>query len=390
VRLPAVIVLVLLLLLHAGGEALGWVDLSAETRSASVPARSQHALAVAPDGALYLYGGVGPDRVFLNDLWRLEGDGSAWEPVEPSDGIRPPPLAEPHVVVLADGDVLEFGGLHPGHRLSNGLYRFDADGQRWHDLSASAEAAGVPPRQDHGWVLDPVSQQVYLFGGDGDGEYLHDFWRYDAAADVWVDLSLPSRAGALAPRELYNLSYDNHGGLFLFGGTNEYGRLNDFWRYDIAAGYWVDLTEATGSRAVPGRHYYGQATDAAGNFYVLGGWKSWSWADQTSSVADDFWKFDAAASAWVQADRSIVEGLLPRIPYVAVFRPGPDRLLGFGGAVPGRPEDPATLVVVGDTWSLPLDGAFPALPPRGGLPESHPPPRLVMPALDGGGLTEPP
>jgi hypothetical protein len=376
--------LCLLLLLYPASTALGWLDLSAPTGSADVPARRQHALVVGPDAALYLYGGVGAEGAFLNDLWRLDPAGGEWTPLEPSDGVRPPPLAEPHLVVLADGDLLEFGGIHPDRRLSNALYRFDADSQRWLDLSASAEAAGVPPRQDHGWTLDPVGQEVYAFGGDGGAHgYLNDLWRYDPAADTWVDLSLRSHSRALAPRELYNLSYDGRGGLYLFGGTNEYGRLNDFWRYDIAAGHWVELTDATGSRAVPGRHYYGQACDAAGNFYVLGGWKTWSLADQTSGAMDDFWKFDAAAFSWVRAEPAVTAGLLPRVPYAVVLLDGPSRLIGFGGAVPipGGTAD-GELMLVGDTWSLELDGVFPRLPAATEPIDLGPPPRVVLPVVE--------
>jgi hypothetical protein len=221
---------------------------------------------------------------------------------------------------------------------------------------------------------------VYAFGGDGGAAgYLNDLWRYDPAADTWENLSLRSQSGALAPRELYNLSHDGRGGLYLFGGTNEYGRLNDFWRYDIAAGRWTDLTDATGSRAVPGRHYYGQACDAAGNFYVLGGWKTWSWADQSSGAVDDFWKYDAAAQSWARAEPLVTAGLLPRVPYAMVLMGG--RLVGFGGAVPAAGGAEGELALVADTWSLELDGAFPRLPAAGEPFDPAPPPRLVIPVV---------
>jgi hypothetical protein len=338
-----------------GASDRSWRDVSEATGSGAVPVRAQHALAADPAGTIYIFGGAGVDGSYLGDLWRLPV-GGRWEQVAPQ-GAPPPPMIEPHLVADADGDLYEFGGRIDAATLSNGLYRFDAGSAQWSDLSASARRAGVPPREDFGWTLDPTRSQIYLFGGYGPPGLMNDFWRYDIASDRWTDLTTESGASNIPPRELYNITSDGHDHVYLFGGvgyhplTSAPTRFNDFWRYDIADGLWHDLTAATGSTRVPSRHYYGQAADDRGNFYVLGGWVTGPGEPPGAYIIGDFWKFDAAHATWIPAESSLTAGVLPRIPYNMAYRAPTDELLIFGGA-DGRQ-------LTNETWTLQVAGAIP-------------------------------
>jgi N-acetylneuraminic acid mutarotase len=339
-------------------QATTWTDVSLAVGSAQIPARRQHALVADGQGNVYLFGGVGVDGARLNDLWRLGAAAGRWERVAPLGPVMPPPVEEAHLVADTNGDLYAFGGRLDELTLTNDLYRFEAASGRWVDLSASARAAGVPVREDHGWAFDPLRRQAYVFGGTDGIDLLNDFWRYDLAADTWTNLTSPSRAGAITPRELYNVTYDNHGHLLLFGGTgvdaNSYAiRFDDFWRYDIATGVWEDIS-SSGSTGVPGRHYYGQAADADGNFYVLGGYLTPSNDSPPSLVMDDFWRYDATAASWARIDTSAAPGLLPRIPYGMAYRPDANALVVFGGTDGTR--------LVNDTWTLQLGGLQPGSP----------------------------
>ncbi len=336
-----------------------WRDVSAETGSAAVPARTQHGLATDPAGNAYLYGGAGADRVFLDDLWYLPLGGK-WEQVS-AGGQPPPPLVEPHLAVDARGDVWLFGGLAATGQVMASFYRFDAGARSWTDLTPSTWDAGIAARQDHGWELDPVSGDLYLFGGIGGTtgtRLLNDFWRYDVDAGRWEELSAGSGSDAISPRELYDVSADGRGGLYLFGGVGPWGVLNDFWRYDAGDATWRDLTAATGAATVPGRHYYGQACDADGDFYVLGGYAP---AIEGAIVLGDFWRYDADARSWSQIAYPGQGGVLPRIPYVLAYQGATDSLLTFGGADPtGR--------ALNDAWVLELGHPPPTATPRPSTP----------------------
>jgi hypothetical protein len=339
-------------------EASLWRDASAETGAAAIGGRQQFDLVDAPDGTLYLYGGAAGGRA-LDDLWALPV-GGRWQRIEPAPGgAALPALIEPHLAVDRAGRLYEFGGVRADGALTGDLYRFEP-GRGWADLTPTIEGARPPPRQDHGFAYDPAGDDLYVFGGDGGAlGPLNDFWRFEIGANRWVDLTERSGALAIQPRELYGLTYDGHGHLYVFGGTidggGSYGRrLDDFWRYDLASGLWTDLTRASDSGIVPGRHYYGQAADADGNFYVLGGYLTPSNDSPPSLVMDDFWRYDATAASWARIDTSAAPGLLPRIPYGMAYRPDANALVVFGGTDGTR--------LVNDTWTLQLGGLQPGSP----------------------------
>ncbi|TAK23964.1 MAG: hypothetical protein EPO26_07795 [Chloroflexota bacterium] len=323
-----------------------WQDLTVETGAGAIAGRQQFGLAAAPDGTIYLYGGL-RNGTALDDLWSLPAEGR-WRQLQPAPADAPPPLVEPHLTVDRAGRLYEYGGIRQDGRHIGDLYRFDPTSERW----ARIPGAGPPARQDHGFVADPAGDALYVFGGEGaDGNRRNDFWRYDIARAEWVDLTEPSGAWAIQPRELYNLTLDGHGHLYLFGGTIDGGdsyprRLNDFWRYDITSGLWESLTTASGSATVPGRHYYGQVADADGAFYVLGGFIPSESTDQLSEVAGDLWIYDPARGVWVNGT-SLAAPVLPRVPYALVWDPRNRAIALFGGA---RPDSSGTLAPVADYW----------------------------------------
>jgi hypothetical protein len=309
------------------------------TVEGTLPPRAQHGLAVGHDDVVHVFGGADATGRPLDDLWRLAPTAPGWEQVVPRGAYRPPPLVEPHLVADVNGDLYEFGGLFATGRVSNQLFRFDAASQSWVDLRRTTWEAGVPAREDHGVALDPQHRDIYVFGGLGESGLLNDFWRYNIEQNTWEDLTRSSGSDRISPRELYNITYDYHGRLYLFGGTNQFGTLNDFWRYDIQRGSWEELTDRTGARDVPGRHYYGQACDADGNFYILGGIRG------IAPIMDDFWIYRTVTRRWSRLDPAEVgSSLLPRIPYVLGFQRGLGRLITTGGSAGGR--------LVGDTWVL--------------------------------------
>jgi hypothetical protein len=350
----AVLVTLLTALAPVAQPAAGaseWRDESDRTGSRSISARQQSGLAAAPDGTLYLYGGA-RDGEALDDLWRLPPDGR-WERLEPPADGAPPGLIEPHLVVDGQGRLYELGGVTAGEvEHSADLYRYDPAPGHWLDLSAGAEGPKPPGRQDHGFVYVADQDAIYVFGGQGpDGDVLADFWRYSIASNRWEDLTSASGADSILPRELYNLSYDGGSYLYLLGGTVDGGdgygrRLTDFWRYDLARGHWADVTLETGADRVPGRHYYGQACDADGNFYVLGGYITPESENEPPESSGDFWVYRRDTGTW-QNLSPLAAPLLPRTPYNMVRDPRDGSLVVFGGAQL-NPDGSGTLL--NDFW----------------------------------------
>lgn len=341
------------------------------------PARSQFGMTIDANGAVYVFGGRGPDGA-LADFWRLRRADRSWQQL-PNPLV--PPLIEPHLAADAAGNVFEFGGINPaganhftGDGHSYGLYEYVAAQGSWLDLTTRdthPEADWPQGREDHGFAYDPTSGAFFLFAGEGSGNAsLNDMWRYDERTGRWSQVHQRfATPGGIDAREIYNISPDGHGGLYLFGGAypfNARGQrapwkyLNDLWRFDIATSTWrliAGRANAYDPTMPLPRHYYGQACDAQGNFYILGGYVSdtdnppFFADDQSDSYAqivvfnlpdaptgnimyalDDFWQYNIASHGWV--DLSYALGDLqnaPFIPYVMVADPTVPRLLIFAG-----------------------------------------------------------
>jgi hypothetical protein len=357
------------------GAAAVWALLAVQGQP---PPRSQFGMAIDGAGALYVYGGRGPQSAALADFWRLRRGDTRWQQL-PNDVV--PPLIEPHLAVDAAGNVFEYGGIGQStiihatpDRHSFGLYEYVAARNSWVDLTPR----GTPPsqswpqgREDHGFAYEPSTGDFYVFAGEGQGDAsLNDMWRYDERTHLWTQLEPRFAAGAaIDAREIYNITPDNHGGIWLFGGAYLFDAkgkrapwtyVNDLWRYDVAGNTWQLVAGRANAydplMPVP-RHYYGQAADAQGNFYVLGGYVSDVgdppyFSDDVNSLyaqvsvfypvggatgyvtyaLEDFWQFSATRHRWV--DMSSALGALqslPFIPYVMVSDPTMPRLLTFGG-----------------------------------------------------------
>jgi hypothetical protein len=386
---------------RATGSA-GWTTLPISGQLP--PPRSQFGLAADGSGNVYLYGGSGTGNVALSDFWVLQPARGTWQQL-PNTVL--PPLIEPHLAVDAQDDVFELGGIgnaasghfsYDGH--SFGLYEYTPASGLWVDRTPADVQPGVTwpgGREDFGLTFDLSQNLLYVFAGEGNADIpLNDLWSYNPVSGTWTQIDQHYNAphgATIDPREIYNISYDYHGGLYLFGGsylTPPTGAaapplyVNDLWRFDIATATWSLLggTANDYNPALPiPRHYYGQACDGDGNFYLLDGYASDTSTlpffrnDQDGSAARvvtldgssnntvveyaiaDFWQYSAATRRW--HDLSSQLGVLfdqPAIPYVMVADPRNEQLLTFGGFHPAG----ETLLRGNSTWVFSLPQ--PALP----------------------------
>jgi hypothetical protein len=385
----------------AGQTLPHWIQVS--TPVAPGP-RAQYGMAADAHGNVYLFGGRAPDNTALSDFWRYSAVTHTWQSLR---SFNTAGLIEPHLAVDAGGNVFEFGGIGAGGFAhfspdghSYGLYEYLPAQNIWIDRTPPDPALGrtwPPGREDFGFTYDPGTGQFFVFAGEGQGDIsLNDMWSYDEQDQTWTQLSQFYTGGGgqpIAPREIYALSDDYHGHLYLFGGAYlapTMPRLtppvyaNDLWRYTISSKTWSLLAGVANGYdpAMPlPRHYYGQACDPAGNFYLLDGYLSAettppyfahdlfsgygrnitlpgaSTALQgiTTEALDDFWQYNRASARWQDLSDEL-GGLrdLPAIPYVMVLDTQDLQFLTFGGYL-GPPG--TTLTMTSDTWVYPLPPA---------------------------------
>jgi hypothetical protein len=239
-----------------------------------------------PSGNVWLFGGQGCDSTSncgsaLDDLWEYGGQW-AWisgsnvaYPAQagvygpagvPGSGYHPGGRYNPMGWMDNSGDLWTFGGI--GYNtyeqnvaeLNDFWAHFNA-GWAWMGGSSSTvdvpgtygtmgtpAAGNIPGSRDSGTTWTDANGNLWLFGGEGFGAtggwYLNDLWMYDGTEWTWVggsntggqqgvygSLGAPASANIPGSRISGVAWTDRKGNLWLFGGENTSGLLNDLWVY---------------------------------------------------------------------------------------------------------------------------------------------------------------
>jgi len=160
----------------------------------------------------------------------------------------------------------------------------------------------------------------------------------------------PSSAAAPFARGGHSATYCD-GGLVVFGGRGPSGELyNDVWRWDLASAAWARMVLSAASEAAPRARAFHSAVCAGSELLVFGG------SCGTECVLEDIYQLAAAGPAepmavtWTQrlssaasASRGTPE---PRAGHGAVWQPGSNRMLVFGGQIL------AGAALLDDVWAL--------------------------------------
>jgi hypothetical protein len=139
----------------------------------------------------------------------------------------------------------------------------------------------APPSRAYGaMVYDAKHQQMVLFGGSLDGDYVGDTW-------VWDGTTWTQKSPATSPpaRELHAMVYDSvNQQVVLFGGyDNVVGYRNDTWIWDGTT--WTQMFPAM---SPPVQGFHSMAYDKARQQVVIGG----GIGPSGSGIINDTWVWD--------------------------------------------------------------------------------------------------
>ncbi|MCX7047914.1 MAG: dockerin type I domain-containing protein, partial [Candidatus Sumerlaeota bacterium] len=248
-------------------------------------------------GSLWLFGGYGYDAwgnfSYLNDLWKYTSATGNWTWMKGADTIN-----------------------------QSGSY----------GTLGTPGAANTPGSRRYGGSWADGSGALWLFGGLGYGATgsgnLNDLWKYDPATGNWTwmkgsdapdvgtygTLGTPAAGNTPGGRTNVTSWPDGSGILWLFGGWDNYGILNDLWKYDLTTGNWtwmkgsntVNASGTYGSLGTPDpantpRALEGAAgwTDGSGVLWLFGG----GWTDSYNSYFfNDLWRFEVMHAVSFQTD----------------------------------------------------------------------------------------
>jgi hypothetical protein len=325
-------------------------------------------------GNLWLFGGDGNgagSNGYLNDLWKYDTSSGNWSWVKGNSGV----------------DQL-------------GVY----------GTQGVAAATNTPGGRDAALGWADTGGNLWLFGGtgfpaSGSPGRLNDLWKYNIASGNWTWMSgsnVTAQSGSHGTMGVASSSnmvgthaggatwMDATGNLWLFGGSGfsatVFGYLSDLWRYRVSSGIWTWMkgSDVAGAPAVYGSPGVGAPantpgadtgpisfTDAAGNFWLFGGYGQTANAE---GFLSDLWKYDVGANtwAWMRGTAAVNQpgtygtignattGNRPGARVVGTGQRGPaNTLLLFGGAYWTDTQDD----YYNDVWTIYLNASVPG-PPR--------------------------
>jgi hypothetical protein len=304
-------------------------------------------------GNFWLFGGLGLGQ-YQNDLWEYTGGQWIWiggsqygaqgAGVYGDKGVNSPnnnPGARSMAVSWTDsaGDFWLFGGLGLDSAGSigrlNDLWKYSAGEWTWISGSAVVNqpgtygVQGTPAAENipsgrfeaSGWT-DAVGN-LWLFGGTSGAntmEPLNDLWKYSGGQWTWMSGSnTPNQqavygtqgvaaAGNVPSARVAAVAWsDANGNLWLLGGdgydsAQDFGELNDVWRYSAGQWTWMGGSNLVGQAGVygtlgsaalgtiPGARWSATVwQDPAGSVWLLGG--DGRDVNKTFGYLNDLWKF---------------------------------------------------------------------------------------------------
>jgi hypothetical protein len=270
--------------------------------------------------------------------------------------------------------MLIFGGAADNDVRSNDTWALSlSDTPTWTELFP----AGTRPsgRTGHSAVYDPVRDRMIVFGGIGDTS-LNDTWALSlSGTPTWTEVS-PAGSPPSARRghtAVYDTVRDR---MLIFGAGSPFSR-NETWALSLSGSpTWTEVSPA-GTPPI-GRLYHAAIYDPVHDrMLVFGGW-------EVPARLNDIWVLSlGGVPTWMELTP---EGISPseRMHHTAIYDPGRERVLVFGGT-----DDKAYR---NDTWMLSLGDAptwaevAPAIAPKatGGHTAIYDPKRERMIVFGGG------
>jgi hypothetical protein len=283
-------------------------------------ARYEAAASADPTGNFWLFGGVGIDstgtRGELGDLWKYSGGQWVW-------------MSGPNI------------GSQPGGYIQRGVY----------GIQGAPAAGNVPGARIDAVSWADASGNLWLFGGNGwdsnaTGGDLNDLWKYSGGEWTWMSgsnianqygtygtLGTPAPGNTPGARALSVTWTDKSGNFWLFGGEgNDLNGiqcekvypgapclLSDLWKYSGGQWTWMggpNITQQPGVYGTQGTPAPGNIpggrwgavswTDAAGNFWLFGGFGYDSRTNpEVYGDLNDLWRYANGEWTWMSGSNLV-------------------------------------------------------------------------------------
>ncbi|CAF1019741.1 unnamed protein product [Adineta steineri] len=180
-----------------------------------------------------------------------------WTRIE-TNGARPESRSG-HSAVIYNNSMYIFGGL--GKHRYNDLFKFDFDTYQWTEIKPKDESTLPTKRLKHSACI--YDNMMYIFGGWDSSGKLNDMYRYIFDRNEWeiVPCSNSPRARSAHSVVVYKNS------MYLFGGIGD-NKFNDMHRFSFKTNQWFIVNQIN---PPPRRSSYGGAHIYNDHLYIVCG-----------------------------------------------------------------------------------------------------------------------
>jgi N-acetylneuraminic acid mutarotase len=199
----------------------------------------------------FLFGGTENYPTYYNDCWIFDEETNQWQKISSSN--TPQARYGSCIVNIGENKFLLFGGLGQQGYFED-TYIFSL-----FPSSGSFELVGISShpsaRYYHSMCFVPEENKVYLFGGYNQSGALNDLWCFDLSSSTW---SFISTSNPPQPRCGHKMVYIDKK-IYIFGGEallQSTTKYNDLWVYDLQTKSFTDITPTTKPSA---RAHFGMA-----------------------------------------------------------------------------------------------------------------------------------
>ncbi len=207
---------------------------------------------------------------------------------------------------------------------------------------SSAQTSTPNARYLPGFVYDPVSERVMMFGGGNDDDALapySDTWVLDAGAAEWTQLVLePSPVRRHSTVMVYDSADEV---IILFGGHNGTAWASDTWVFDCNTEVW---TEVTPTESPHSRGSHAMVYDSTNERVLM-----FSGYSDEGPVIADTWAYDYNTNTWEEMNPS--ESPHARYGASCIYDSVSESMIIYGGNSDGYFSDTWRYDYVTDTWT---------------------------------------
>lgn len=254
----------------------------------------------AQDDQLLIFGGSDAKGNLLNDLWSYSPATNRWSNLTPanasanasdcSGGSPAPRMSAAMVWDSTHQQILLYGGLGSNKSFLEDLWAFSPAKGTWSVLACTGNDPGARGEAGVAWN----GSQMLLLGGLGPNGPQADFWAYTPGSDGgWNQIAASTPLGA---RTYPAMSWDSTAKqLYVFGGLGANGQpLGDFHSYQPASG-WNTIEPGNSSTPLARQQALSTWDSKDGVFLLMGGWQA-----SSNTTYSTLWAYSPTENVWWQ------------------------------------------------------------------------------------------